>query len=561
MFCLNRHGERPLAKRLRCAIFLLQLLSTVLKNERGASHPERSSHHTANHLPGLPGDAPKAATTANNGWKKIAAQACAREASTYLVRMVEAATALMLGGRNGAVSSEDVEGSLGGADAVFWVLSLVSDILKCLRKRFWRFGDPSSIVRCKRKRDGDAGRPETASDLPPSTTAVVSEQLDVPGLAEVVLAVPVGSGMDSMDIELKWVEVTQLLVEAAKTRWRSVLVGLLRSVPPTLWRLANNGSLLLQEEPSRSPGSAFVEERGADGALAQAMLGLVFRTVRLGDERGPFDVAALVDARDVPNNEGRTEELDKRERVGAPQNQPWTTAVEALVAMATASADDQESCLGFAGRLVRLFADQDDALVDMLLLNLHIFHNTAKAELDAGSDRPGSDSPPPALRTLYRGALHPGVLFAALLFEVRFDSGVLLDWLTSPETAFLQYLTMLLRFAVAEWSDFAARVSCARVVALEDGVDAVQKTEDEKEMEEEEEEEEGLVLSEEEANRLGRAMSCLSGLVASARALDRNGLVPYNIAPLLRRIDQVVSLYEECGDAEQEEEESASPKK
>ncbi|CAN0547658.1 unnamed protein product, partial [Ectocarpus sp. 8 AP-2014] len=138
--------------------------------------------------------------------------------------------------------------------------------------------------------------------------------------------------------------------------------------------------------------------------------------------------------------------------------------------------------------------------------------------------------------------------------QVRFDSGVLLDWLTSPETAFLQYLTMLLRFAVAEWSDFAIRVSCAKGVAVEDGVDAVQNTEDEIEMEEEEEEKEELVLSEEEANRLGRAMSCLGGLVASARALDRNGLVPYNITPLLRRIDQVVSLYEECGDAEQEEE-------
>lgn len=166
-------------------------------------------------------------------------------------------------------------------------------------------------------------------------------------------------------------------MEAAETRWRSVLVGLLRSVPPILWRLANNGTLLLQEEPSQSPGSAFVEVRGADGALAQAMLGLVFRIIRLGDGRGRFDVAALVDARVVPNNEDRTEELDKRDGGGAPQNQPWRTAVEALVAAATVIADDEESCLGFAGRLVRLFADQDDALVDMLLINLRIFHNTA----------------------------------------------------------------------------------------------------------------------------------------------------------------------------------------
>lgn len=48
----------------------------------------------------------------------------------------------------------------------------------------------------------------------------------------------------------------------------------------------------------------------------------------------------------------------------------------------------------------------------------HAFYQ--KAEVDAGSDRPGSDFPPPALRTLYRGALHPGVLFAALLFEVAY---------------------------------------------------------------------------------------------------------------------------------------------
>lgn len=140
--------------------------------------------------------------------------------------------------------------------------------------------------------------------------------------------------------------------------------------------------------------------------------------------------------------------------------------------------------------------------------------------------------------------------------QVRFDSGVLLDWLISPETNFLQYLTMLLRLALVEWPDFAARVSCARVVALENGEDTcapagkLEGTEGEEEKE--------LVLSDEEAGRLGQAVSCLSGLVASARSLEKKGLAPYNLAPLLRRIDQVVSLYEECGDAEEGEEESCS---
>ena len=139
--------------------------------------------------------------------------------------------------------------------------------------------------------------------------------------------------------------------------------------------------------------------------------------------------------------------------------------------------------------------------------------------------------------------------------QVRFDSGVLLDWLISPETRLLQYLTMLLRLAVAEWSDFAVRVSCAKFRASAfEGVYAVgiaAREEERDEMEGKEEEE--LVLSEEEADRLGKVVSCLSRLVASARGLEKKGLVPYSLAPLLRRIDEVISLYEDCGDAEEGE--------
>lgn len=141
--------------------------------------------------------------------------------------------------------------------------------------------------------------------------------------------------------------------------------------------------------------------------------------------------------------------------------------------------------------------------------------------------------------------------------QVRFDPGVLLDWLISPETRFLQYLTMLLRLAVAEWSEFAVRVSCARESEPRVcGVGAPTRIKEQEKWEgreTEEEEEEELVLSEEEAARLGRVVSCLSGLVGSARGLEKSGLVPYSLAPLLRRIDQVVSLYEDCGDAEEAE--------
>lgn len=123
-----------------------------------------------------------------------------------------------------------------------------------------------------------------------------------------------------------------------------------------------------------------------------------------------------------------------------------------------------------------------------------------------------------------------------------FDSGVLLDWLISPETSFLQYLTLFLRFAVAEWSDFATLMSGVSLLPVEgDGSCDATANGDEQE----------LVLSEEEARRLAKAISCLSGLAASARGLEKRRLLPYNLTPLLKRIDEIVELYEQCGDADE----------
>lgn len=62
--------------------------------------------------------------------------------------------------------------------------------------------------------------------------------------------------------------------------------------------------------------------------------------------------------------------------------QAWSTVVDALVATAADTAKCPTRCpsaggggshIDFSQRLVRLFCDQDDALVDMLLTNLDIF--------------------------------------------------------------------------------------------------------------------------------------------------------------------------------------------
>lgn len=131
-----------------------------------------------------------------------------------------------------------------------------------------------------------------------------------------------------------------------------------------------------------------MEEGGADGALARAMLSTVFRMLRLRSE-----ATCMIEPRKIETqnanaaaNENSRKNEQSRERehdAGVSQSgqppaagQPWSTALDSLVGTVATnrSSGNRASRLGFAERLVPLFCDQDDALVDMLLTNLQIFH-------------------------------------------------------------------------------------------------------------------------------------------------------------------------------------------
>lgn len=207
-------GERTATRRLRCPIFLLQLLSTILKSERSASHPERSPR-----VANTPGVSSKETFAADDElcskWEREAAQTCAKVANTYIDRMIRATTALMVGHQNVTPIDGHVSGSLDLADVGFWVLALSSDILKHVRKSNWSYGDCIPPMRWKRQRDGEtrgsgvevAGIPNDDGSGSPGRG--VSEVLNIPGLAEAVAAFPAGRGTGTMDVALKWLEVTQ----------------------------------------------------------------------------------------------------------------------------------------------------------------------------------------------------------------------------------------------------------------------------------------------------------------------------------------------------------------
>lgn len=201
-------------QRVRCVIFLLQLCSTTLKTQRGASHPERAgrsavllttstngtSAATSDLLASDGGtDANAVAGITHNNVEagySMAANACAEIAVVYLHRILQAATNILrkkIAGRTGERCCE-VEG-LGAADAVFWVLSLVSDVLKHFFKREWTCGVASDSTTAKESI---------------TTGASSLENLELASLAAVVASIPIERGSGMVDVALKWLEVVQV---------------------------------------------------------------------------------------------------------------------------------------------------------------------------------------------------------------------------------------------------------------------------------------------------------------------------------------------------------------
>ncbi|CAM9895209.1 unnamed protein product [Choristocarpus tenellus] len=141
--------------------------------------------------------------------------------------------------------------------------------------------------------------------------------------------------------------------------------------------------------------------------------------------------------------------------------------------------------------------------------------------------------------TVYRGHMHPATMFAALLKEVGFDHELLLDWLISPETRFLTYLTGFLKMVVGDWPGFVVHTVGVAIPPNDEG-------------------DEEVVLSGMEAEGVSKVMSCLAGLSSSAGRLQGRGLTPFNLMPLLQRMDRVLELFDECTHDEDEDEVEAS---
>ncbi|XP_064620654.1 protein Lines homolog 1-like [Lineus longissimus] len=90
--------------------------------------------------------------------------------------------------------------------------------------------------------------------------------------------------------------------------------------------------------------------------------------------------------------------------------------------------------------IFHLFVEQDDGLIAAILLALFVYQQLGKKQNGVDEDVINS--------------IKPHEMFLEFLENVSFDHSILLDYLTSPETCFLTYLTKYLQLMAADWDRF-----------------------------------------------------------------------------------------------------------
>jgi len=139
--------------------------------------------------------------------------------------------------------------------------------------------------------------------------------------------------------------------------------------------------------------------------------------------------------------------------------------------------------------MVRLFADQDDWLVESMVCGLDIYTGLGIRIRQS--------------QELHR-CVNPHTTFLIFLETIVFDHDVLLDLLVSNETSFLLYLLRYLKLLRRSWQDFIAH--CGR--------------------------------------RLDQTMTVLIRLHFALDRLVSKNLFPYNISPVLKLLEKCEEMYE-----------------
>ncbi|XP_029431493.1 protein Lines homolog 1-like [Rhinatrema bivittatum] len=126
----------------------------------------------------------------------------------------------------------------------------------------------------------------------------------------------------------------------------------------------------------------------------------------------------------------------------------------------------QRPWLGHACEWISIFIEQDDDMLEAMktLLTLYLACERLCSESAAVQHHGEEDAP--WSRLTHDGGYNPHCLFLFFLHNIVFDATVLLDFLISSETCFLEYFVRYLKLLTRDWSHFChvCTLFCPRAV-------------------------------------------------------------------------------------------------
>lgn len=232
-------GTKSTSRRLRCLTFLVELCCALLKDGK-----ENSLLNRVDRLPSVHSSEGSSATFANVDpgagatlrERQIASSnvpaghSCAKFATQYLNEMLRGANAIMRVECDALDTADSYAANEhAGKDAVYWVLVLVSDVLKYFARHRWTV--PGCEVLPRPECEGEIGvlslytrdnpniEPGVSTCQELGNGSVIktpSKVLDLAKLVQVVTALPVKRGLGMVDVALKWLEVTQASISLTR---------------------------------------------------------------------------------------------------------------------------------------------------------------------------------------------------------------------------------------------------------------------------------------------------------------------------------------------------------
>eukprot|EP01125_Pyxidicula_operculata_P019601 TRINITY_DN7114_c0_g1_i4.p1 TRINITY_DN7114_c0_g1~~TRINITY_DN7114_c0_g1_i4.p1 ORF type:complete len:342 (-),score=37.67 TRINITY_DN7114_c0_g1_i4:7-1032(-) len=191
--------------------------------------------------------------------------------------------------------------------------------------------------------------------------------------------------------------------------------------------------------------------------------------------------------------------------------------------------------------IFELYEDQDDYMIDSMIILFKIFKKISSEMESNDSYFRSCAYAKSVLHFLFE--IEPNKMFSRFLASISYDHTIILDFLISNETLFLEYFIMYLNYLIQGWDEFSQSLTVqpksASSINLTDPDELESLVEQMGNI--------SLVVDEPEESEHDKIMETLIPLALSVERAMEKDLFPYNATQLLKKLNFIENIYEEIG--------------